>query len=291
MRCACIDIGSNTTRLLVAEPGPDGLREVLTQRRYTRLRGHDGHIPDEKVREVAAAVATQVELARRCDSDHIRAVATAAIRQASNRDELCAAVERAGGVTVDVLSAEEEARLAFAGATRTLRHAPDGDVAVVDVGGGSTELVCGTVAGGMTWSASFRVGSGTLADSYLRSDPPAAVELDQLRGHVAGVFEGLRVPDVAVGYAVGGSATSLRRLIGAVLDHETLGRGVRVLSAEPAVEVARRFELHLERVRVLPAGMLLLDAASELLGVPLRIAGGGLREGVILERLGAERAA
>jgi len=285
LRCACIDIGSNTTRLLVAEPSRRGLREVLSQRTFTRLRGFDGAIPEHKVQEVADAVAVQVELARQCAAEDLRAVATAAIRQASNRDELCAAIERTAGVAVEVLSGEEEARLAFAGATGTLRHAPDGSVAVVDVGGGSTELVTGTVAGGATWSASFRVGSGFLADHYLRTDPPAASELEQVRQHVSGVFEGLDAPPVDVAYAVGGSATSLRRLIGAVLDHETLGRGVRVLSAAPAEEVARRFGLHLDRVQVLPAGMLLLDAASALLGVPLQIAGGGLREGVILERI------
>ena len=138
----------------------------------------------------------------------------------------------------------------------------------------------------MEWSTSFRVGSGFLADSYLHSDPPSAAELESVRRHVAGVFEGLEPPRPTAAYAVGGSATSLRRLIGAVLDHETLGRGIRVLSEAPADEVARRFELHPERVRVLPAGMLLLDAASTLFEAPLQIAGGGLREGVILERMG-----
>jgi exopolyphosphatase/guanosine-5'-triphosphate,3'-diphosphate pyrophosphatase len=107
-----------------------------------------------------------------------------------------------------------------------------------------------------------------------------------VRQHVAGVFEGLEPPRPTAAYAVGGSATSLRRLIGAVLDHETLGRGIRLLSGAPCGEVARQFELHPERARVLPAGMLLLDAASTLLGAPLQIAGGGLRDGVILERMG-----
>jgi exopolyphosphatase/guanosine-5'-triphosphate,3'-diphosphate pyrophosphatase len=162
-------------------------------------------------------------------------------------------------------------------------------VAVVDVGGGSTELVCGTVADGVSWSASFRVGSGFLADGYVRSDPPTPDELARIQNHVAGVFEGLEAPPVLGAYAVGGSATSLRRLIGAVLDHETLGRAIRVVCAAPAAEVAHQFDLHVERVRVLPAGMLLLDAASTLLGLPLQIAGGGLREGVILERLGETR--
>ena len=286
MRLACIDIGSNTTRLLVAEPDDSSLREVLSQRTFTRLRGYEGAIPPEKVGEVAETVASQVRLARECGAQDIRTVATAAIRGAANRDELCDAIREASGMEVAVLSGDDEARLAFLGATRMLRHAPEGMVAVVDVGGGSSEIVCGTVDNGVEWSASFRVGSGFLADNYVRSDPPAATELESIRKHVAGVFEGLEPPRAGAAYAVGGSATSLRRLIGAVLDHETLGRGIRVLSEAPAAEVAHRFELHPERVRVLPAGMLLLDAASNLLGVPLRIAGGGLREGVILERMG-----
>jgi exopolyphosphatase/guanosine-5'-triphosphate,3'-diphosphate pyrophosphatase len=287
VRSACIDIGSNTTRLLVAELDDGGLREVTTQRVFNRLRGFEGPIPLEKVREIAATVASQVRLAHESGADEVRAVATAAIRGAANRDELCAAVQEAAGVPVVVLSGEDEARLAFIGATRTLRHAPEGMVAVVDVGGGSTELVCGTLEGGVRWSASFRVGSGFLADSYVRSDPPAPDELERIRAHADGVFEALEAPPPEAAYAVGGSATSLRRLIGAVLDHETLGRAIRVVCAEPAEDVARRFDLHVERVRVLPAGMLLLDAASTFLGVPLQIAGGGLREGVVLEQLGA----
>jgi exopolyphosphatase / guanosine-5'-triphosphate,3'-diphosphate pyrophosphatase len=216
-------------------------------------------------------------------------IATAAIRAAGNREEVCAAVERAAGVPVSVLTGEEEARLAFAGATGTLQHAPLGRVGVVDVGGGSTELVVGTLADGVEWSESFRVGSGFLADSYLRSDPPSPAELDAVRLHVAGVFEGLDVPPPRACYAVGGSATSLRRLIGAVLDHETLGRGLRVLGSLPAEEVAQRFELDPQRVRLLPAGILLLDAASQALGAPLRIGRGGVREGVVLDVLATSR--
>jgi exopolyphosphatase/guanosine-5'-triphosphate,3'-diphosphate pyrophosphatase len=293
MRTACIDIGSNTTRLLVAElaeTDPPTLREVTTQRVFTRLRGFDGPIPPEKVAEVAATVASQVRLARESGAGEVRAVATAAIRGATNRDELCAAIHAAAGVPVFVLSGEDEARLAFQGATRTLRHVPDGTVAVVDVGGGSTELVCGSLEGGVQWSASFPVGSGFLADHYVRSDPPAPDELERIRAHADGVFGALDAPRPDAAYAVGGSATSLRRLIGAVLDHETLGRAIRVVCEAPAEEAARRFDLHLERVRVLPAGMLLLDAASTFLKVPLQIAGGGLREGVVLEQLGATSA-
>src|SRR3954452_22997542 len=121
MRCACIDIGSNTTRLLVAELDETGLREVTTQRVFTRLRGFEGSIPAETVGEVAETVASQVRLAGESGAEDVRIVATAAIRGAGNRDELCAAVRAASGVPVVVLSGEDEARLAFMGATRTLR--------------------------------------------------------------------------------------------------------------------------------------------------------------------------
>jgi exopolyphosphatase/guanosine-5'-triphosphate,3'-diphosphate pyrophosphatase len=287
VRCACIDIGSNTTRLLVAESKDGRLQEVMAQRTFTRLGSGKRDIPAPKVAEVAEVVASQVRMARECGVGAIRIVATAAIRQAPNRDAFCEAVEEAAGVAVVVLSGEDEARLAFAGATRTLQHAPLGEIGVVDVGGGSSELVVGTMPSGVSWSASFHVGSAMLADGYLRSDPPGVEELERVRAHVAGVFEGLEVPQPEVAYAVGGSATSLRRVVGAELSHETLAHGLRVLGATRAEDVAQRYELHLERVRVLPAGMLLLDEAARLLGCPLRIASGGLREGVVLEELAA----
>jgi exopolyphosphatase/guanosine-5'-triphosphate,3'-diphosphate pyrophosphatase len=136
---------------------------------------------------------------------------------------------------------------------------------------------------GVTWSASFRIGSGFLADAYLRSDPPSAADLDNMRKHAAGVFDGLDVPPADLAVAVGGSATSLRRLIGAVLDVDTVARGLRVLSASPAEEVARDFGLDVERVRLLPAGLVVLSECAALLGRPLQIGRGGLREGVCLE--------
>jgi exopolyphosphatase / guanosine-5'-triphosphate,3'-diphosphate pyrophosphatase len=294
MAYACIDIGSNTTRLLVAEAADGQLRELLQQRAFTRIgrgRKREDRIEDGKIAEVAEVVATQVRVAEELGALELRAVATAAIRQAANGDELVAAIRAKAGVDVHTLDGKEEARLAFVGATRTLGHPPDGEVGVVDVGGGSSELALGTLAGGVHWSASFRIGSGYLTDAYLRSDPPSIGELHSVRQHVAGVFEGLEVASPALGVAVGGSATSLRRLVGGVLEHETLERGIRVLASNPIAELARRFELEPERVRLLPAGILILEAASDRLGVPLQIGRGGLREGVVLEMIAAAREA
>jgi exopolyphosphatase/guanosine-5'-triphosphate,3'-diphosphate pyrophosphatase len=292
--CACIDIGSNTTRLLVADAGNGQLRELMTQRAFTRIgKSLDagGSISAEKVAETADVVATQAKLAREVGAEHIVTVATAAIRNAPNRDELLAAIERAGGMCAEVLTGEEEARLSFVGATRTLLSPADGTIAVIDVGGGSTEIAVGEPDGAMAWSASFRIGSGFLADAYLRSDPPSVDELEKVRRHVAGTFEGLAPPPAESAVAVGGTATSLRRLLGAELSHETLERGIRVLCTTPIAEVAARFELDVERIRLLPAGILVLEAISDLLELPVRIARGGLREGVLLELVEGRRLA
>jgi exopolyphosphatase/guanosine-5'-triphosphate,3'-diphosphate pyrophosphatase len=288
MLCAAIDIGSNTTRVLVAEPQEGQLRKVMEQRAYTRIgkaSQHDGAIDPEKVAEVAEVVATQVRLAEELGAKAIRTVATAAIREAANRRDVVAQISRVAGVEVEVLSEHEEGRLAFIGATKTLGHPVEGEVGVVDVGGGSSEVVIGTVSEGLRSVQSFKIGSGLLADDFLSNDPPSAAELRAVREHIAEVFDGVKLehPDQAV--AVGGSATSLRTLVGAVLEYETLERAIRVLTGAPTREVAKRFELDPRRVRILPTGVLLLEKLSELLGQPLQIGKGGLREGVILELL------
>src|SRR6202000_419335 len=96
----------------------------------------DGAITADKVEEVGELVATQVRLARELGAVEIRAVATAAVREATNGPEVAAAISAAAGVEVDVLSGEEEGRLAFIGATKALGHPVDGPIGVVDTGGG-----------------------------------------------------------------------------------------------------------------------------------------------------------
>ncbi|MGE5407704.1 MAG: hypothetical protein ACM3NV_03745 [Syntrophothermus sp.] len=288
MLCAAIDIGSNTTRVLVAEPVEGQLKKVMEQRAYTRINkavGPEGAIEAAKVEEVGEVVATQVRLARELGAEEIRAVATAAVREASNGPQAALAVGARAGVPVEILSEEEEGRLSFIGATKTLGHPVEGTVGVVDVGGGSTEVILGTVPGGARSVRSWAVGSGVLADELIASDPPSAAEIRKVRDRIDDIFEGVEVEHPAQAVAVGGSATSLRRLVGAVLEYETLERGIRVLSADPAAEVARRFELDPQRVRILTTGVLLLEKVSELLGQPLQIGKGGLREGVILDML------
>src|SRR6185436_17875739 len=121
--CAAIDIGSNTTRLLVAEPVDGQLKKVMEQRAYTRIGkavDKKGRVTAEKIEEVGEVVATQVRLAKEMGATEIRAVATAAVREARNCEEVAEAVGAAAGVPIEVLPEEEEGRLSFIGATKTL---------------------------------------------------------------------------------------------------------------------------------------------------------------------------
>lgn len=288
MLCAAIDIGSNTTRLLVAEPQQGQLKTIMEQRAYTRIgkaANKKGQIAAEKIAEVAEVVETQVRLAEELGAEVIRPVATAAIREAKNRKEIVSEISEKAGVDVEVLSEEEEGSLAFLGATKALGHPVEGKIAVVDVGGGSTEVILGKIDKDKRQVHSFKIGSGALSEDFLKSDPPSASEIRALREHIDEFFKDVDLPRPEQAVAVGGSATSLRTLVGAVLEYETLERGVRVLSSDKIADVARRFELDARRVKILPSGVLLLEKLSEMLGQPLQIGKGGLREGVILQML------
>jgi exopolyphosphatase / guanosine-5'-triphosphate,3'-diphosphate pyrophosphatase len=278
MVCACVDIGTNTTRVLVADVKDGRLIEVLQERAFTRI-GIRPEIPRAKIDEVARVVAEQVALAHEAGAHGVRVVATAAIRTAVNRDEFLAGMS----IPVEILDGGEEARLAFLGATETLGCELPGDVGVVDVGGGSTEIAVGTVEGGVRWSASFLVGSGVLADRYLRSDPPSRDQLRAARDHAFDVLATRAFPAIDCAVAVGGSAASLRRVVGEALQPASLERALGMLCGGPAASVARTFSLDAERVRLLPAGILILDAASQRLDRPLQIGRGGLREGILLD--------
>lgn len=286
MRRACIDIGSNTTRLLVADCDGKQLLPLREDRAYTRLgQGleHDGGLSEAKLREVSEVVGRQLALARELEAGEVLGVATAAIRRAANGEALVALIEDEHGLLVRVLSGEAEARLAFLGAACTLGHHPAGTLGVVDVGGASSEIVVGRPPDAMSWFRSLRLGSGELTDRCLRSDPPRRAELEHARHEVDVALGGVQPPRPVEAVAVGGSASSLRRVAGPLLDVEAFSRALRLLGSERAVDLARRFGLDPVRVRLLPAGLLILQAVSECFGAALLIGRGGLREGVLLE--------
>ncbi|HMJ01507.1 MAG TPA: hypothetical protein VK506_01125 [Conexibacter sp.] len=285
VRCACIDIGSNTTRLLVADVDGRSLAPIAERRAFTRLGAAcaaGGALRAAALAPLAEIVAAQAAEARTLGAEALRVVATAAVRRAANALDACHALAAAAGAPVELLSEQDEARLAFAGATRGLAREEAGRIAVVDVGGGSAQLVAGTCAEGVEWARSLPLGSGDLAAAHLHGDPPSAAELAELRAAVARTLDGLTVPHVERALAVGGSATSLRRLVGPRLDRAGLERAHAVLVAAPAAAIAVETRIAPERVRLLPAGLVVLAALAERVG-PLEIAHGGLREGVVQE--------
>ena len=280
-----MDIGSNTTRLLVADVEDDHLRELAAVREFTLLgdaAAEDGSIPHGKIVETAEAVAAQVDTAIRLGARLITVVGTAVLRSAPNAGELAAEVERLTGYPLDVLSEAAEAELSFLGATAVSDLSSDGVVAVADVGGGSSEIAVGLPGAKPTWWHSMAIGSAALARECIANDPPSGEEVALCRDRAAEVIRALDPPPVSTALAVGGSATSLRLLAGPRLDDRALERALHLLAHARCADVARDHEIDVRRVKLLPAGIAILAAIAGLLGVPLQVARGGLREGVVL---------
>jgi exopolyphosphatase/guanosine-5'-triphosphate,3'-diphosphate pyrophosphatase len=292
-RVAVVDVGSNSIRLLVSEVVDDHPTFVHTDKVMARLGqslAHEGRIDDRKIGEVAGIVARFVEDARRYGARDIRAIATSATRDATNGAELAQHVHDASGVELEVIDGDEEARLAFVGTLASLDEPQAGEIGVVDVGGGSTEIVVGTAADGVGWSRSFQLGSGRLTDRFVEHDPPLPGELDAIRALVDQTLPpAADVPHPEHALAVAGSATNLRRMVGPLLDDESLDRAVRLLSATPSQQIARQFGLEATRARLLPAGALIIQGAMHRLGTPLWVGRGGIRQGVVLDMVAATR--
>jgi exopolyphosphatase/guanosine-5'-triphosphate,3'-diphosphate pyrophosphatase len=166
-----------------------------------------------------------------------------------------------------------------------LERVPNGSVGVLDVGGGCSEMVVGTAPADVGWWTSLALGSSTLTDRWLHDDPPSHGQLVAARDEVAAALAQLDPPRPVLALAVGGSATSLSRMAGPVLDAAALERSLAVLCGERSMAVAFRSGLDPQRVRLLPAGLLILRAMGERLGTAVVVGRGGIREGVLLEEM------
>ncbi len=287
MRRACIDIGSNTTRLLVADCAGRELVELRQERAFTLIGpsiGHLGAIPAAKLAEVLEAVVRQHALARELGAERIRCVATAAVRRASNGEVLARLIAGGcDGLELEILDGTEEARLAFIGAAWSVGATTEMGLGVVDAGGGSSELVVGQAPDKVEWSVSLPLGSGVITHAHLGSDPPTDAELGAAREGIREALAGVRPPDsVQRLVAVGGSATSVRLLAGPIVDPDAVAYLLRKFRGLTAAELAGRYGVELQRARLLTAGLLILGGISELFDRPLEIGRGGLREGLLL---------
>ncbi|OBJ34343.1 Ppx/GppA phosphatase family protein [Mycolicibacter heraklionensis] len=187
-RLAGIDCGTNSIRLLIAEPVDGRLRDIHREMRVVRLgEGVDaiGKFAPEALERTRAALANYAELLVAHGVSRVRMVATSATRDAANRDvffDMTAQVlgSAVAGAVAEVITGQEEAELSFRGAVGELDSA-DGPFVVVDLGGGSTEVVLGDPDNGVSASYSANIGCVRLTERCLHSDPPTAEEVAAAR--------------------------------------------------------------------------------------------------------------
>jgi exopolyphosphatase / guanosine-5'-triphosphate,3'-diphosphate pyrophosphatase len=292
MRAAILDVGSNTVRLLVAAQSARGLKTVCAEGVHLGLAcdiERDGWISAEKLVEARILAAHFAELAREHRAARIEVVVTAPGRQSANADALVEALAAGAGARVRILSAEEEGSLAYAGAVGSL-NSPTKSLAVCDVGGGSTQLLAGTLDG-PAWMRPVDLGSLRLTARCLKSDPPTAGEVELARSEVAQAFDALAPPLVRTVLATGGTARALRRLAGRKLGPKELERCLELALSAPSGELAAEHGLQPARARTLAAGTLIVSEAQRRFGIPLKVAREGVREGAILSLLARAEAA
>ena len=220
-RVAAVDCGTNSIRLLVADVTDAGLRDVHREMRVVRLgQGVDatGVLAPEAIERTRVALADYTMVLRRKGVERVRMVATSATRDAANRDDFFSMVRATLGAEAEVISGDEEARLAFDGAVGELDPG-DGPFVVVDVGGGSTEVVVGalTASGPVVHAArSVDVGCVRLTERCLPDDPPTPEQVEKARAAAAGILAdavaAVPVEGVRTWVGVSGTVTTLSAL-------------------------------------------------------------------------------
>jgi len=277
MRVGVLDVGSNTIRLLVADVHGGSVTPVDTGRVRLSL-GEEierhGVVSATSIRAAAKAVKKFRALAAGHGVDEVDVFLTAPGRQAANADELVAALRGAR-----VLTTDEEGRLAYRGAIATSDIDLPGTVAVCDVGGASTEIAVGSPAGDPAWIESVDIGSVRLT---ARSDSLAAARAEAERA-----FADVVPPRAGAALCVGGTARATRRLVGAWLGHAELAEALHLVETLDERDLTRRFGVDRARARILPAGIAILAEVQHLLGVPLHVCDGGIREDAALTRRAA----
>jgi exopolyphosphatase/guanosine-5'-triphosphate,3'-diphosphate pyrophosphatase len=307
MLLGAIDVGTNSIHLIVVELDPrfGTSRTIVKAREMVRLGGgaalSRGHLSKKALQRGVAAIAKFVQVARSAGVADVRAVATSAVREASNRDEFLAAVKATSGLAVEVLSADEEARLIHLGVSRGY---PIGDriACIFDIGGGSTEFIVGD-AHRPYYLRSVKLGSLRLYDEFLANDAnPDQLSYRALQRHVretlqstaeqlrdyrfdlllgtSGTVMGLAALDAAQ------SGASAQRAHGYVLKLARLRTLQREMRALTPAERRRMPGMNPRRSDIIVAGNAIVMGVLEALGRDeLIVCERALREGVVVDYL------
>lgn len=312
MRTAVVDIGTNSTRLLIAEVREGRVNELRRDSRVTRLGAgvdRSGRLAGDAMERVLAVLdeyASEID-AHRARDDAV-AILTSAVRDAANGPDFVRAITERYRLDARTLSGEEEARLTFAGATSARDPEDRSPTLVIDVGGGSTEMVVGTTGEGAGFHVSTQAGVVRQTERHITTDPPAPRELEVLAAEVEALFAGA-VPErtrrsARTAIAVAGTATSLaaiaqelepyrpERVDGYVLELdecEMLLARLAALSDEKRRTVRG---LHPDRAPTIVAGVVILLAALRCFGLErMEVSERDILQGVALARADARRPA
>lgn len=285
-RYAAIDIGTVTCRLLVADVDEGRqIREVFRDREIANLGvGVDssGRLAEDAIERVGTTIDRFAEKIAELESEgtpiSVRAVATSAARDASNSDELVARLAKAG-ISLEVIPGELEAALSFSGATSAF---PGEKAVVVDVGGGSTEIIAGMAGGAPAISHSFQMGCRRVTERFFEEDPPGAALVEraavwvaaQLVDYMENMFEEGYIPGRVI--AVAGTATSIvsmresmevydpNRVHGAVVTREDMDDLVEKLQDMPLADREKIVGLDPQRAPVILAGLIILQQLMDI---------------------------
>jgi len=271
-RVAVIDIGTNSTRLLVADVAGGRVSPLDRRSTVTRLgRGVDlsGHLSTEAIEDVCAAIGDYVGILEELGAETVEAIATSAVRDADNGGAFIAELRERFALSARVLDGEEEARATYLGATS--ESLPTEPTLVVDIGGGSTELVVGT-GDRVSFHDSLQAGVVRHTERCFSGDPPTAEEMEALAADVRSLIAmsvGAGV-EVSQGIAVAGTPTSLAavemklepydpsRVHGHVLALPSIQHMLSRLASVPLAERVEIPGLHPDRAPTIVAGVVIL---------------------------------
>ena len=280
MRVAVVDLGSNSTRLMVAEVGNGTVEELDRRTTVTRLaHGVDagGRLDADAVERTTSVLADYARAIEAAEPERVVALGTSALRDAADGEDFRVQLRDRFGLDLRIIGGDEEARLTFLGAT-TGRGAGEGSTLVIDVGGGSSELVAGIPGTDPAFFVSTQIGAVRQTERHLHDDPPTAEQLRELRHDVSTTFAAVAVQnlDVATGIAVAGTPTSLaaidqrldpydpERVHGYRLTTAAAERILAELAAVPLDERRRVTGLDPNRAPTIVAGAAILIEAARL---------------------------
>jgi len=278
-----VDVGSNTIHLLVGKVEGGAVLPVTGEKISARLGAgveKTGRLDDERLALAAEAISLFAGIAALNGAPSPEILATSAVRDAQNGPELVERVREGTGLSMRLISGEKEAALGFRGALSAVGR--EGPVLVVDLGGGSAQLILGEASEGPEKRVSLPLGTNRTTERFVEGDPPTDEELGALREHVPQLLPDWDVGEAEV-VAVGGSARAMLKITNDGLTVERLWRLSAEVREGSSGVLAREQGLAPERARVLPAAITTLAAILEHFGKEaLIVARGGIREGTLL---------